>query len=508
MTAEPRKRNSYNIVLHNEAKDIMQQLTYQDYERFRDLLHTRTGLIYRENKWRDLSTHLQTAIQNAGIDGWDSYYTQLRAASSETALWEDLVTRLTVGETYFFRNPAHFSALRMHILPSLIQRRRDDGQRLLRVWSAGCATGEEPYSLAILLRELIPDIDNWSIMILATDINRDALTQAAGGIYRERSFRADTPEYIRSRYFHPNGKGVELKPHIRQMVQFRYLNLVEDHFPSPASYTIGLDLIVCRNVTIYFTQEVTQRVAKQFNDALKPGGWLVVGHSEPQINFYDDLGFETRNFEKAVVYQKKTEEEAQQTIDEAPPVWDYKPVTPTKVSDGRLAPTVNTETNEPRLTNTVQEVPAPETEASSDSPASPAPPDAKSCFLRAKELADQMQWAEAHTWLGHALEQDPLLIEAYFMRALIYQHESDNSAALNALKRALYIDRNFVLGHFNTGMIHWQEGRTTAASRAWKVARALLQEMPPEEALPHGDGMLAGRLLSILNGYLEGGDQR
>lgn len=159
-------------------------------------------------------------MQSARIAEWDSYYTQLRAASSDASLWEDLVSRLTVGETYFFRNMAQFSALREQILPPLIQCRRDEGRRLLRIWSAGCASGEEPYSLAILLRELLPDIHDWSIAILATDINRNALAQAAAGVYKDRSFRTDTPTYIRARYFQPNRQGLELKPFIRQMVQF------------------------------------------------------------------------------------------------------------------------------------------------------------------------------------------------------------------------------------------------------------------------------------------------
>ena len=119
-----------------------------------------------------------------------------------------------------------------------------------------------------------------------------------------------------------------------------------------------------------------------------------------------------------------------------------------------------------------------------------------------------MQWAEAHTWLDRALEQDPLLVEAHFLRALIYQHAGDNQASLDALKRALYADRNFVLGHFNAGMIHWREGRANAACRAWKIAKTLVQNIPPETVLPHGDGMLAGRLLSLLNGYLEGGSKK
>lgn len=480
---------------------MTQLLTYTDYERFRDLLHTRTGLIHRDNKWRDLGTHLRAAMQSAQIEEWDSYYTQLCMMSSDTSLWEDLVSRLTVGETYFFRNMAQFSALREQILPPLIRRRRDEGHRLLRLWSAGCASGEEPYSLAILLHELLPDIRDWSIMILATDINRNALAQAAAAIYNHHSFRAETPAYIRGRYFRAKGQSLELDPYIRQMVQFRYLNLVEDDYPSPVNSTLGLDIIVCRNVTIYFSPEATRKVVKQFSNALGTAGWLVVGHSEPQVNFYEDFGFEPRNFEKAVLYQKIAHEYANDAT--AMSWWAHQPVDvadtpgrcitlPDTTDDGVLRPLAVTRSAPPpedRLLPT----------------AVSTQENAASCFQRAKQFADQMQWADAHTWLDRTLEQDPLLVEAYFLCALVYQHTGDIPAALDALKQALYIDRKFVLGHFSVGMIHWRAGQTGAAHRAWKTARTLLNDISPEEVLPHSDGMVAGRLLSLLNGYLAGG---
>jgi chemotaxis protein methyltransferase CheR len=122
---------------------------------------------------------------------------------------------------------------------------------------------------------------------------------------------------------------------------------------------------------------------------------------------------------------------------------------------------------------------------------------------KARALADQMQWLEAQQWLDRALEQDPLLLEAHFLRALIYNHQGNNQQALEALRHAIYIDRHFVLGHFHSGMINWQLGRVREARRAWGVARTLLQQMQPQELLPHSDGMSAGYLLPILTEYLE-----
>jgi chemotaxis protein methyltransferase CheR len=415
-----------------------------------------------------------------------------------------LIERLTVGETYFLRNPAHFAALRGHILPSLIQQRRESGHLVLRLWSAGCATGEEPYSLAVTLRELLPDIDAWNIMIMGTDISRESLDYAAKGNYGQRSFRKDTPAAFRRSYFRSNGKGRDLLPEIRRMVHFAYLNLVEDSYPTAATFTVGLDLIICRNVTIYFDQETTRRIARRFHESLVDDGWLIVGHSEPLGTIYE--GFEPRNFTGAVIYQKSS--------DPGPPsneiYWPDQPTSSPQAPTPDLnwistaldllpavaPPSLKIEAQTmPQAVKTAEPVEesAPEIDENS----------ALGCYEMGKALADQMQWAEAHEWLHRAVEIEPLLIEAHFAHALIHQHQGDDQVALKAIKRTLYIDRNFTLGHFNLGVVCQRLGRIKEAIRAWKNARDLLQDTPPDELLLYGDGLTAGHLLSTLATYLE-----
>jgi len=229
-----------------------------EYKLFRDLILGRTGMYFGLRR-RDALTHgVSAAAERAGCESLGEYHRLLQGARTDGELWDDLIGAITVGETYFFRNPAHFDALRQHILPNLIARRRHDHR--LRIWSAGCSTGEEPYSIAILLRQLLPDLDDWKILILATDINKESLRQAREGRYREWSFRQTGPA-VRELYFTPQDNLFELIPQVREMVAFAYLNLAEDAYPSLATNTNAMHLILCRNVAIYLPEAVTRAIA-------------------------------------------------------------------------------------------------------------------------------------------------------------------------------------------------------------------------------------------------------
>jgi len=206
-----------------------------------------------------------------------------------------LVEHLTVGETYFLRDPAQIAALRETILPDLIERR--SGERRLRLWSAGCSTGEEPYTLAILLREknITPA---WDILLVGTDVNRESLRVAREGKYPAWSFRA-TPDEIRNRYFLASETGWRLNDSIRRMTRFAWMNLGANSLMPPSA---DLDLIMCRNVTIYFDEEATQRLYRALVRALAAGGWLMLGPSDPVPT--DRGGLERVEVEGAVLWRR------------------------------------------------------------------------------------------------------------------------------------------------------------------------------------------------------------
>ena len=286
----------------------------RDYLRFYDLIQARMGIQVVESRREILGRALMESAESVGCTDFDQLFSCLRDAPTDNDVWFDLIKKMTIGETYFFRDSDSIETLRHNILPELIARHQTD--RTLRLWSAGCATGEEPYTLAILLRQILSDIDQWKILILATDVNRHALKHAAAGRYRTWSFRETDPA-LRSSYFIPDGDTFTLEPAVREMVTFAYHNLAEDNYPSPTNQTINLDLILCRNVTIYLPMSLIHDIANRFYQCLSNGGWLIVGPSETHLEIYRQ--FRTVSFHGATAYQKTSGIPASSSLSTTPP---------------------------------------------------------------------------------------------------------------------------------------------------------------------------------------------
>ena len=244
---------------------------------YRALLEDRFGLRLSDQQTEQLDEIVPQLLAMTRYAG-PCELVEAFASGWRADLLQVLATRMTVGETHFFRVPAQIHALERVVLPETIARHATD--RRLRVWSAGCSTGEEPYTLAILVRQQLADRHAWDVDILGTDLSLPALEAARRASYGEWSFR-DTPNYVRQRYFHQDGKRWRLQDDVARMVRFEPLNLIADPFPSPGPEGPTLDLLVCRNVTIYFTPEAIRRLYRRFAEALVPGGWLVLGPSDP-----------------------------------------------------------------------------------------------------------------------------------------------------------------------------------------------------------------------------------
>lgn len=271
-------------------------LTDDLYPLFRDVLLHRVGLYYPERKRDDLAYGLNQAAKARGYHSLRALYNDMLTAEP---VWNTVVEYLTIGETYFFRNQAQFAALRQHILPEVIQ--RQSALKSLRIWSAGCATGEEPYSLAMMISNDFGYLDDWYVSILATDVNVAFLQRARAAVYSNWSFR-ETPDTLRSRFFIQEQNQWRLRPEVARRVTFLPLNLVADEYPSAINGTCALDIILCRNVMIYFDEATIRQVVERLYRALSPGGWLMVGHAEPQASIYHQ--FEVYNFPHTVVYRK------------------------------------------------------------------------------------------------------------------------------------------------------------------------------------------------------------
>ena len=245
----------------------------------RALIAERLGLDFPEQRDDDLERRFLRAYQAADSADPGRYVAVLAKLPGDSPEWKDFVGHFTVGETYFFRDRGCFEALE-DVLAPLVERRRREGSRRLRIWSAGCSSGEEPYSVAMLLDRLLPDRADWSITILATDLNPQTLSAARRGVYREWSLR-ETPDQLRRRYFATRGAGTfELDSDIRRMVTFAPLNLADGAYPSLATNTSAMDLILCRNVIMYFTraaQRETVARLQELEPAVSVSGRVDVG---------------------------------------------------------------------------------------------------------------------------------------------------------------------------------------------------------------------------------------
>jgi chemotaxis protein methyltransferase CheR len=388
--------------------------------------------------------------------------------------------------------------------------------RGLRLWSAGCATGEEPYSLAILLSELLPADGSWSSTILATDINPAFLARARQALYSSWSFR-ETPDDLRRRYWLEEDGRWRLRPEIQRMVTFTRLNLAEPCYPSITNNTCALDIIVCRNVTIYFDQPTTQQVAERFYNALAPGGWLIVGHAEPQASVYHQ--FEVHNFPSTVVYRKPLDAPlfgapVPSTGAGAPP----RPQTgvlsaagaqrPARPQTGALSAAGAQRPARPQ-TGALR-LPAVQTQPLGEAPSEERlseilradPSHSLARIALARLFADRGEWPSARQQALMALEYDPLCIPAHYLLGQIQEHQGQLESALSAYRRTVYLDREFVPGLLGMADVWRALKRPFDAQRCYRNALAILRDLAPDTLVAGADGT-AGDLVALITQQLD-----
>ena len=266
--------------------------------KFRDLIRTKSGIFFADRKRADLKAGVLKAFHYSDMKNLRDYFDLLSVEKSNSPAFKMLVSFLTIGETYFFR---HFDVIERVVLPNLIKSHQHD--KTLRIWSAGCSTGEEPFTAAMVLNHLLPDIREWSISIVGTDININSLQYAKDAVYRPWSLRSIN-DFYKNNYFAKKDGLYYLDERVTSLVKFDYLNLVDDAYPLSENSTKDLDLIFCRNVTIYFEMETTIKAVHKFYECLKEKGYLAVGHAEPSSLIYDMYISEI--YPDAVIYRRDT----------------------------------------------------------------------------------------------------------------------------------------------------------------------------------------------------------
>lgn len=505
------------------AASSQTRLSDAQFERLRDLVRARIGMEIPSLRRRDLEAAVHDALEATGLHGVEALCRRLETPSGAPDPLAPMIPKLTVGETHFFRNSAQMHALEQTILPELIERRRH--ARRLRIWSAGCSTGEEPYSLAILLDRLLSDRERWQVTIRATDVNPQALAKAARGVYGSWSFR-EVPSEVKVRYFRSEADKLVLDERIRAMVTFAEHNLV--HGTAPAGDLEHMDLVVCRNVLIYFGPETSRAVVARLRDALVPGGWLVVGHVEPSQDVFGD--FLVRNLPQTIAYQRP---ESGAASPAQPPARPPRPLAarslaarpvkrsePPAVARGKpVRPPQPGRPGEPR--RSAGEGRPPQPARSADAARSPfevamralgegrsdqalalledaASTDPRAAYEVAKLRASRLELDAAEQWIEIAVQGAPMVASAHYLKGVVLQERGDLAGALESLRRCLYVDPAFALGHVAIAALYSRLDQQPRARKALEAASALLGGRERDELVPEGDGLTYGRLAELV----------
>ena len=466
-------------------------LSESSLEMFRQLVNEKSGIDLPASRRTHLAHAISTALERNRCDDPAELYALFSSTDRNEEL-EEFIASLTVGETHFFRNQPQFQALEGHILPELIRRR--SAEKRLRIWCAGCSSGEEPYSLAILLDKLLRGRQNWNVSILGTDIDRSALKRAQEGSYRGWSFR-EVPQDVEGKYFTSVDGAFEIIPRIRSMVSFEYLNLVDDVYPSLLTRTNSMDLILCRNVLIYFSPTAIEIVLNRFKEALAHEGWLLLGHAEPSRWVPD--GFVLENFPGAFAHRRSTDSvgPAQDATPESHDASGYRLIPqPTRKLRKRSSPSRYPQRQQASPLDPIDSDARPVPDTPDDRRASdPNPP-----YLNAKFHAGRLEIEEARKWITTALEQSPVFAPAHYLDGLLAVEENRPDDAVAALRRCVYADPTWALGHYALGQAFMQIGDRRRAAASLRNAEMLVIDRPASEEIVEGDGLTAGRLRELI----------
>jgi chemotaxis protein methyltransferase CheR len=274
------------------------RMTDAEFRMFCELIKSRCGLHFDEDSRFIVEKRLARRVRECGLGSFAAYHMLLRDVSAGDEEFSNVVDTLTTNETYFFRELGQMRALIDEIIPDLLERRRSVGiESPIGIWSAGCSSGEEPYTIVILAKEAGLEVGK-DIRVYASDISKTMLHRCRRGVYREASFR-ETTGYIRDKYFTEKDGQTRICDEVKNHVDFIQLNLLDR---GKLALLGSMDVILCRNVIIYFDLTTKQKVIDTFHDKLKPGGYLLLGHSESLINV--SSAFELKHLTRDLVYRR------------------------------------------------------------------------------------------------------------------------------------------------------------------------------------------------------------
>ncbi|MCI5051552.1 MAG: hypothetical protein MRY21_00260 [Simkaniaceae bacterium] len=436
---------------------------------FASYLDKHLGIHFESDKYEEIFLVLKRNIpdkdESAAIDYMQKVVGSL---GNNNKFLPELANWFSINETYFFRHGCGFEELQEHLLPELIEKRRSE--KTLRIWSSGCSIGCEPLSLVILIQEKFPEIHDWNLDILATDIDEENLKKARKGIFREWAFRNINERY-KSKYFTQIGeKEYQIDREITDRVSFFYLNLIDESYPLLENGTNALDIILCNNTLIYFSQESIKSVIDKFSRCLLPEGYLIVTASEASYINHPHLNAHGSGC------QIFTKEGAQKKAERPPPLQQSPmvaiPVTQTRdyfalFDRGEYELCLGLQEEERELTQEEQ-------------------------ILLIRSLANLGKLKEAKSVCKNYLQVDDLSPLLHFLLASIHQELDEVDEAIVEFKRAIFLSPDFIMAHFSLAFIFYTQKNPQKAQIHQKAVLEELKKYEPEDFVPKSDCIKAG----------------
>lgn len=480
------------------------------------LIQAHSGLKFNDSNMSTLLDCLISRIDQTKMKNLAEYFEFLKSGSRDSEPeWQELSKILTIGETYFFRDQGQIRAIEETILPEL--KRKKEPEKLLRIWSAGASNGEEAYTIAIILDRFFGKASPWKFFIIGTDLNPAAVENANNAIYYDWSFRKIDPQ-IKADYFTKTAKGYQVNESVRSHAIFRTGNLLKDKFPEKAGGLSDMDLIICRNVFIYFDEKDVSHIVQKFAETLRPGGYLVTGHAELAGNIPGD--FETIILPDSVVYRKKDK-----NSDHPKPMipGPLKSVNPVKIQKTVAAKKMVNAPGRKSGEKTVKPVPV----------LMEAKEEARDFFMELKSIfkrgdhasfLDKLEKREllspktevllldmavrSYCNLGEynratevcekIISMDSLFPGSYFLLAQISELDKNPERAKELLKKALYLNPGFVEASLELAGIYEAEKDPGKAKKLKSDAIHYLKQLPQDADLEYYEGIRASQLLQTL----------
>lgn len=443
------------------------------------------GLHYPPNRYEELLNGIRKAAH--ALEGrftMDAIIEQIQSGKGiHPEIFKELSVALTVNETYFFREKTAIKFIQNLIIPEII-----NSDNRYNIWSAGCSSGEEPYTLAILLKEHLPPNKFKNITIKATDISTKALEKAKEGKYTDWSFR-ETPPTVQEKYFHKKDKLWQISNEIREKVEFSILNLAKESYPS--NMRNQYDVVLCRNVIIYFSNETSKKIANNLYETLKENGWLITSQVELNDQIFEK--FSKVHEDNGFFYRKHT---IQQSLTHSANTSTVKHETPHKQGIiNKLREQLirhKTQIKKELQDNSTCKEPDPKNNQSHNN-----------LYNKAIELASKRQYKESMRILELLMSQDQFKADFFYLYGAILLELNEKERAAEYFKKCLYLNPRHLLSEYMLGMIYRQEGKHTLSQKYLKRAYNNASREDPQKIVDNSEGLTAGHIAEELKNFMQ-----